>query len=118
MALRKVIQLRSGVSGEYLRLIEFRWNRSRKEVTFWFALYKDEATAKAAESEMFPLHPMILRVVVSNEGETFDKWFSPALIKDALEQAYSLVKKTPASAGQLHPDAITPATALTDAVDA
>jgi hypothetical protein len=55
MALQKITYLSSGVSGNYIRISAFRWDRTTREASAIFSLYKDQATAQAGGSPLLPV---------------------------------------------------------------
>jgi hypothetical protein len=77
MALEKTINLPSGVSGNYHRMVAFTWERGTRQASAHFALYKDAATAIAGE----PLRPIVAKLRLS--GEKFDEYLSAAALAAA-----------------------------------
>ncbi|MBM3852015.1 MAG: hypothetical protein FJ399_02535 [Verrucomicrobia bacterium] len=89
MALKKNTSLASGVEGEYWRLVAFRWDRSAREASAHFALYKDEATAAGGA----PLVPLAAKVRLT--GAAFDRFLGPAALRtgeDVVAQLYAAAR--------------------------
>jgi len=94
MALLKSFTMPSGVSGNYVRLISNRWDRSTREGVAWFALYVD---ASAAQSGKQALSPFIAKLWLT--GDKFDQYLSPSALEnsDILAQFYIAAKAEPLS---------------------
>lgn len=94
MALQKTFTLPSGVSGNYIRLIANRWDRSTREGVAWFSLYVDAA---AAQSGKQPLSPWIAKLWLT--GAKFDQYLAPGALNnsDVLAQFYAAAKAEPIS---------------------
>lgn len=92
MALQKTFTMPSGVSGNYIRLIATRWDRSAREAVGWFALFVD---ASAAQSGKQSLSPFIAKLWLT--GSKFDQYLSPAALEnsDVLAQFYIASKVEP-----------------------
>lgn len=93
MALSKTINLPSGVSGNYIRLTSYRWDRTTREASAMFSLYLD--ASKGADLGAQPLVPIVskLRLV----GDKFDHYLGPAALElsDVLAQLYLAAKVEP-----------------------
>lgn len=94
MALQKSFTLPSGVSGNYIRLVAHRWDRTAKESSAFFALYVD---ATAAQSGKAPLTPWIAKLWL--RGDKFDQYLSNAELMSPgiLAQLYVAAKAEPIS---------------------
>lgn len=92
MAFQKTFTLPSGVSGNYIRLIAYRWDRTAREATAIFALYLD---AHAAESGKDPIAPTLAKLRVASDQ--FDAHLSNAALagNDILAQLYVAAKTEP-----------------------
>lgn len=89
MAFQKTIDLPSGVSGNYIRVSAFRWDRAAREASVLFALYKDASTAAAGQ----PLRESVAKLRL--EGAVFDTWLGNASLGNALEQIYMAARAVP-----------------------
>jgi hypothetical protein len=93
MAFQINISLASGVSGNYVRVSQFRWDRATKEASALFALYKDAANAATGQ----PLVPIVAKLRL--HGAKFDTYLSPAALaesdNDAVAQLYVAAKAEP-----------------------
>lgn len=89
MAFQKTFTLPSGVSGNYTRLITYRWDRSVREAVALFALYVD---ASAASSGKQPLTPFIAKLRL--EGSKFDQYLANATLQnhEPIAQLYEAAK--------------------------
>ena len=89
MALKKTIALPSGISGDYIRLTAFRWDRSTTEATANFALYLDAAHAQDGSDYLVPV---IAKLRLS--GAKFTQYLSAAALADhqVAEQLYAAAK--------------------------
>lgn len=89
MALKKTIALPTGVSGNYFRIVGFRWDRHAREASALFALFKDAATA--AKADGVPLVPIAAKLRLS--GDKFDAYVGPAALaatkRDVVGQLYA-----------------------------
>jgi len=94
MALQKSFTLPSGISGNYIRLVAHRWDRSARESSALFALYVDAA---AAQSGKAPLTPWIAKLWL--RGDKFDEYLSNADLTSPgiLAQLYVAAKAEPIS---------------------
>lgn len=94
MALQKTFTLPSGVSGNYIRLVTHRWDRSARECSALFALYVDSA---AAQSGKAPLTPWIAKLWLRDAK--FDQYLSNAELTSPgiLAQLYVAAKAEPIS---------------------
>lgn len=94
MALQKNLTLPSGVSGNYTRLITYRWDRGTKEAVALFALFVDSA---AAQSGKQPLTPFIAKLRLT--AAKFDQYLGTAVLQDndVLAQLYVAAKAEPVS---------------------
>ena len=89
MAFKKTISLNSGVSGEYIRVSAFRWDRATREASVIFALYRDAATAAAGE----PLVPIVAKLRL--DGEQFDTHLGHAAPGNMLARIYAAARQVP-----------------------
>ncbi len=96
MALSKSITLPSGVTGSYIRISAFRWDRNAKEASVLFDLFLDAATAAKAGST--PVAPTVakLRLVgttaaASGNLSQFDTYIGAAAVDVA--QLYTAAKQ-------------------------
>lgn len=94
MAFQKSLTLPSGVSGNYIRCIVFRWDRNAREAEALFALYLDQAAAQSGKQS---LTPWIAKLRL--EGEKFDEYLSNTALAsdDILGQLYAAAKAEPLS---------------------
>lgn len=92
MALAKSFTLNSGATGDYTRLVTFRWDRSTREAVALFALY---VSAAAAQSGKEPLSPFVAKLRLT--GDKFDQYLgNPALAQaDVVAQLYVAAKAEP-----------------------
>jgi hypothetical protein len=92
MAFQKTLTLPSGVSGNYSRLITYRWDRSVREAMALFALYID---ANAAHSGKQALTPFIAKLRLTDAK--FDQYLSNAVLEnsDVIAQLYTAAKAEP-----------------------
>lgn len=92
MAFAKSFTLNSGATGDYTRLITFRWDRSTREAVALFALYVSASTAAAGKE---PLSPFIAKLRLT--GDKFDQYLgNPALASaDVVAQLYVAAKAEP-----------------------
>ena len=92
MALQKTIALPSNVSGNYLRIVAFQWDRASRTASAHFYLYKDAATAALVGSQ--PIwQPIAAKLRLS--GDDFDAYLGPAALagaEDVLGQLYTAAK--------------------------
>jgi hypothetical protein len=86
MAFKKTLSLPSGVSGDYIRITAFRWDRGAREASALFALYRDAATAAAGQ----PLVPVVAKLRL--EGPKFDTWLANANFGNALARIYQAAR--------------------------
>lgn len=96
MALQKTIALPSGVSGNYIRLTCYRWDRASQEASAVFALYLDAAHAAAGAEYLVPV---IAKLRLS--GAKFSEYLGAAALEDhqVAEQLYEAAKVEPLLAG-------------------
>ena len=89
MAFQKTITLASGVSGNYIRLITYRWDRSTREAVALFALYLD---AQAAQAGKQALTPFIAKLRL--DGAKFDTYLGNAVLSEhaAIAQIYAAAR--------------------------
>lgn len=92
MALQKTITLPSGVSGNYVRLITYRWDRATREAVALFGLY---VNAAAAETGKDTLTPFIAKLRLT--GEKFDQYLGNADARagNAVGLLYAAAKAEP-----------------------
>jgi len=92
MALQKTLTLPSGVSGNYSRLVTYRWDRATREAVALFALYLDASAAAAGKQ---PLTPWIAKLRLT--GDKFDLYLSNAALEDhdVIAQLYTAAKAEP-----------------------
>lgn len=92
MAYQKTLTLPSGVSGNYLRLVSFSWDRNVREATAYFALFVDHA---AAENGKAALTPWVAKLRL--EGAIFDQYLGNAALvgDDILGQLYVAAREQP-----------------------
>jgi hypothetical protein len=91
MAFQKTFTLRSGASGNYVRLVSYRVDRITREGVGLFAVYLNAA---AAHGGLEPLSPWIAKLRVT--GDIFDAYFSrTAIDSDVLAQFYRAAKAEP-----------------------
>jgi len=96
MALQKTIDLPSGVSGNYIRLTSYRWDRSTLEASAIFALYLDAAHAASGADYLVPV---IAKLRLS--GDKFAEYLSSAALADneIAAQIYAAAKSETLLAG-------------------
>jgi hypothetical protein len=96
MALNKTISLPSGISGNYIRLTSYRWDRSTLEASAIFALYLDAAHAQAGSDYLVPV---IAKLRLS--GEKFSEYLGAAALAEheISSQLYSAAKTETLLAG-------------------
>lgn len=98
MALRKQTTLPNSVTGNYVRLTAYRWDRSTKEASAHFHLYASAAAAAAA-----PSSPLCLIAVLRLSGAKFDEYLAPSILdtlgRNAIQQLYLAVRNEPLIAG-------------------
>lgn len=97
MALSKKIKLPGrGVSGNYLRIVAYRWDRNTREASAHFALYRSKKHAKAKNA--VPLVPLLAKLRL--DGDKFDEYLSAPTLneseKDTLSHLYSAAIVEPA----------------------
>lgn len=94
MAFQKTFTLSSGVSGNYTRLITYRWDRSTREAVALFALY---VSAQAAQEGKQALTPYIAKLRLS--GAKFDQYLGNSVLTDhdAIAQLYVAARAEPVS---------------------
>lgn len=94
MAFQKKLTLSSGVSGNYIRLTTYRWDRATREAVALFSLYLDSASAQAGKQ---PLTPFVAKLRL--EGAKFDSYLGSAVLADhdAIERMYSAARVEPVS---------------------
>lgn len=91
MAFQKTFTLRSGASGNYVRLVSYRVDRITREAVGLFAVYVDAA---AAHGGLEPLTPWMAKLRVT--GDICDLYFSRSSIdSDVLAQFYRAAKAEP-----------------------
>ena len=78
MALAKSFSLNSGASGDYTRLVTFRWDRSTREAVALFALY---VNASAAQSGKEPLSPFVAKLRLT--GDKFTQYLGNSALAQA-----------------------------------
>ncbi|MES2692673.1 MAG: hypothetical protein V4773_04310 [Verrucomicrobiota bacterium] len=92
MAFIKSIALPTGVSGDYWRMVGFKWERGSREASAHFSLFKDAATAAAGQ----PLVPIAAKLRLY--GDKFDDYLSPTALaaaeQDVVAQLYQAAKDT------------------------
>jgi len=96
MALQKTIALPSGVSGNYIRLTSYRWDRSTLEASAIFALYLDAAHAQAGADYLVPV---IAKLRLS--GDKFTQYLGSTALADhqVAAQLYEAAKDETLLAG-------------------
>ena len=89
MALQKTIALPSGVSGNYIRLTSYRYDRSTLEASAIFALYLDAAHAQDGADYLVPV---IAKLRLSDA--TFTQYLGAAALADhqVAAQLYAAAK--------------------------
>lgn len=101
MALVKSISLPTGVTAEYFRMVAFSWDRSTREASAHFALFKDAATAANGQ----PLVPVVAKLRLS--AGKFDEYLSTGAMAaasgDVVAQLY-LAAKAICAAYAVDPD--------------
>lgn len=92
MAFEKTFTLPSGVSGNYTRLVTYRWDRGAREAVALFALFVD---ASAAQSGKTALTPFIAKLRLNDAK--FDQYLSNAVLEtsDVIAQLYVAAKAEP-----------------------
>lgn len=92
MAFQKSFTLQSGVTGNYTRLITYRWDRQTREALALFALFLD---ANAAQGGKQSLTPFIAKLRL--DGAKFDQYLSNAVLEtsDVISQLYLAAKAEP-----------------------
>ena len=92
MALAKSFTLNSGATGDYIRLVTFRWDRSTREAVALYALY---VNAAAAQSGKEPLSPFIAKLRLT--GDKFDQYLGNLALAqaDVVAQLYVAAKAEP-----------------------
>lgn len=92
MAFQKSFTLQSGVTGNYTRLITYRWDRSVREAVALFALFLD---ANSAQSGKQSLTPFIAKLRL--DGAKFDQYLSNSVLEtsDVISQLYLAAKAEP-----------------------
>ncbi|MBI5771927.1 MAG: hypothetical protein HZA93_29410 [Verrucomicrobia bacterium] len=92
MAFQKNLALPTGVSADYFRLTSFRWDRSAREASALFSLFKDAATAAAGQ----PLVPVVAKLRLT--AAEFDAFLGPtalaAAADDVVAQLYAAARET------------------------
>ena len=85
MAFQKTLTLPSGIAGNYIRLITYRWDRSTREAVALFALYLD---AQAAQAGKQALTPFIAKLRL--DGAKFEFYLGNPVLSDhaAIAQLY------------------------------
>ena len=96
MALQKTIALPSGVSGNYIRLTSYRWDRSTLEASAIFALYLDAAHASGGSEYLVPV---IAKLRLS--GAKFTEYLGSAALaeNEIAAQLYAAAKAETLLAG-------------------
>jgi len=96
MALQKTIALPSGISGNYIRLTSYRYDRSTLEASAIFALYLDAAHAQAGADYLVPV---IAKLRLS--GAKFTQYLGAAALADhqVIAQLYVAAKAETLLAG-------------------
>ena len=96
MALQKTIALPSGISGNYVRLTSYRWDRSTLEASAIFALYLDASHALGGSDYLVPV---IAKLRLS--GDTFTHYLGAAALvdRDISAQLYYAAKNETLLAG-------------------
>jgi hypothetical protein len=89
MAFKRNLTLQSGVSGEYIRVAAFRWDRAAREASVLFSLFRDASTAAAGQ----PLVPIVAKLRL--EGAKFDEWLANANLGNALQRIYQAARSEP-----------------------
>lgn len=77
MALQKTIALPSGVSGNYIRLTCYRWDRQAREASAIFALYLDAAHATSGADYLVPV---IAKLRLS--GDKFTEYLGASVLAE------------------------------------
>lgn len=92
MAFQKQFTLASGVSGNYSRLITYRWDRATREAVALFALFVDAAAAQSGKQS---LTPFIAKLRLT--GDKFDEYLGNAALADhdVIAQLYVAAKAEP-----------------------
>jgi hypothetical protein len=89
MAFKISIPLSSGVSGDYIRISAFRWDRNAREASVIFSLYRDAATAAAGQ----PLVPTVAKLRLT--GAKFDEHLGGANPGNMLAKIYQAARAEP-----------------------
>jgi hypothetical protein len=89
MAFKKTLTLQSGVSGEYIRVAAFRWDRAAREASVLFSLYRDASTAAAGQA----LVPIVAKLRL--DGPKFEQWLGNATLGNALQRIYQAARSEP-----------------------
>jgi hypothetical protein len=94
MAFQKSLTLPSGATGDYIRVITYRWDRSAREAVALFALYVSQGAAQEGKQALTP-YVAKLRLT----GAKFDQYLGNALLadRDAIAQLYAAAKVEPVS---------------------
>lgn len=94
MAFSKSLTLPSGATGDYIRVITYRWDRSAREAVALFALYVSQ---QAAHEGKQPLTAYIAKLRLS--GAKFDQYLGNSVLTDhdAIAQLYVAARAEPVS---------------------
>lgn len=92
MAFQKTVTLPSGVSGNYHRLITYRWDRSTRDAVALFAVYVDYNAAMAGKQ---PLTPFVAKLRLT--GVKFDEYLANSVLEnnDVIAQLYVAAEHEP-----------------------
>lgn len=92
MAFAKTFTLPSGISGNYTRLVTYRWDRNAREAVALFALYIDKPSAQSGKAS---LTPFIAKLRLTDAK--FDQYLSNAALETAepIAQLYVAAKVEP-----------------------
>ena len=94
MAFQKSLTLPSGATGDYIRVITYRWDRAAREAVALFALY---VSAQVAQEGKQALTPYIAKLRLT--GAKFDQYLGNSVLNDhhAISQLYSAARSEPVS---------------------
>lgn len=91
MAFKKQISIPSGVSGQYIRVAAFRWDRAAREASVLFALYRDVQAAEEAPDS--PLVPVVAKLRLT--GSAFAEHLGTAQPGNMLARIYQAARSEP-----------------------
>ena len=94
MAFSKSLTLPSGATGDYIRVITYRWDRSAREAVALFALYVSQQAAWEGKQA---LTPYIAKLRLT--GAKFDEYLGNSVLtdRDAIAQLYAAARVEPVS---------------------